>query len=87
MKSSRKRSELRDTFRISTQEGVFSQIFASLAGAGSVFITKLAVMLGASPIHFGILSAIGQFSQAVQPLGVAVTRSRRVRKPVILTMA
>jgi len=87
MKRARRSSELRDTFRISTQEGVFSQIFASLAGAGSVFITKLAVMLGASPVHFGILSAIGQFSQAVQPLGVAVTRSRRVRKPVILTMA
>lgn len=87
MKSSRRRSELRDTFRISTQEGVFSQIFASLAGAGSVFITKLAVMLGASPAHFGILSAIGQFSQAVQPLGVAVTRGRRVRKPVILALA
>lgn len=79
--------QLRDTFRISTQEGVFSQIFTSLAGAGSVFITKLAVMLGATPAYFGVLSAIGQFSQAVQPLGVAITRNRRFRKPVIVWMA
>ncbi len=87
MKRNRHESRLRDTFRISTQEGVFSQIFTSLAGAGSVFITKLAVMLGATPVHFGILSAIGQFSQALQPLGTAVTRKRTLRKPVIITLA
>jgi len=77
-------SRLRDTFRISTQEGIYSQIFTSLAGPGSVFITKLAVLLGAQPVHFGILSAAGQLSQALQPLGVAITRRRRCRKPVIL---
>ncbi len=76
---------MRDTFRISTREGIFSQIFTSLAGAGSVFITKLAVMLGASPVQFGILSAIGQFSQALQPLGAAITKKRTVRKPVVLS--
>ncbi len=86
MKNSRNRSQLRDTFRISTQEGIFSQVFTSLAGAGSVFITKLAVMLGASPVHFGILSAIGQFAQALQPLGVAITKRRTQRKPIILSL-
>lgn len=87
MKNPRRSSQLRETFRISTREGIFAQVFVSLAGAGSVFITKLAVMLGATPAHFGILSAIGQFSQALQPLGVAITRKRRFRKPVIVSMA
>ncbi|OPL19786.1 MAG: hypothetical protein AVO35_02080 [Candidatus Aegiribacteria sp. MLS_C] len=87
MKKGRRGSELRDTFRISTREGVYAQVFASLAGAGSVFITRLAVMMGATPAHFGVLSAIGQFSQALQPLGVAITRRRIVRKPVILAFA
>ncbi|MEN8207798.1 MAG: MFS transporter [Candidatus Fermentibacteria bacterium] len=84
MNNGKRSSQLRDTFRISTQEGIFSQIFTSLAGAGSVFITKLAVMLGASPVHFGILSAIGQFAQALQPLGVAITKRKTQRKPIIL---
>jgi MFS family permease len=80
-------SQLRETFRISIAEGVFSQIFTNLAGPGSVFITKLLVMLNASPVHFGFLSAIGQLSLVVQPLGVAVTRRRARRKPVIILMA
>jgi MFS family permease len=87
MKNRSRGSQLRDTFRISTQEGIFSQIFTSLAGPGSVFITKLAVLLGASPAHFGVLSAIGQFSQALQPLGVAITKRRTLRKPIILSLA
>ena len=86
MKNRRSSSQLRDTFRISTQEGIYSQVFTSLAGAGSVFITKLAVMLGASPVQFGILSAIGQFAQALQPLGVAITKRRTQRKPIILSL-
>jgi len=70
----RKASELRETFRISITEGVFSQVYTNLAGPGSVFLTKLLVMLGASSLQFGLLSAIGQLSQVLQPVGALVTR-------------
>jgi MFS family permease len=86
MKKSRT-SQLRETFRISITEGAFSQVFTSLAGPGSVFVTRLAVMLNASPIGFSILSATGQLSQVIQPLGVAVTRRRSRRRPVVILMA
>jgi MFS family permease len=80
-------SQLRETFRVSITEGAFSQVFNSLAGPGSVFVTRLAVMLNASPLGFSILSAIGQLSQVIQPLGVAVTRRRSRRRPVVILMA
>lgn len=70
-----KTSELRDTFRISITEGVFSQIYTGLAGPGSVFLTKLLTVLQASSAQFGILSAIGQLSMVLQPLGALVTRN------------
>ena len=73
-KTKRIQSELRETFRISITEGVYSQVYTSLAGPGSVFLTKLLVILGASSIQFGILSAIGQISLVLMPLGVLVTR-------------
>jgi len=69
-----KPSELRETFRISITEGVFSQIYSGLAGPGSVFLTKLLTLLQASPVQFGFLSAIGQLSMVLQPLGALVTR-------------
>ena len=69
-----KRSELRETFRISITEGVFSQVYNGLAGPGSVFLTKLLTLLGASSGQFGILSATGQLSMVLQPLGALVTR-------------
>ncbi len=75
MKNIRKKpSELRETFRISITEGVFSQIYTGLAGPGSVFLTRLLTLLGASSVHFGILSATGQLSMVLQPLGALVTR-------------
>lgn len=70
----KKRSELRETFRISITEGVFAQVFTGLAGPGSVFLTRLLSVLNASPVQFGILSAIGQLSMVIQPLGTLVTR-------------
>ncbi len=69
-----KRSDLRETFRISITEGVFSQVYNGLAGPGSVFLTKLLTLLGASSGQFGILSATGQLSMVLQPLGALVTR-------------
>lgn len=43
-------------------------------------------MLNATPLHFAILSAIGQVSQIFQPLGVFVTKKRTKRKGVVLTL-
>ncbi len=78
-----KRSELRETFRVSITEGVFSQVYGSLAGPGSAFLTRLLVFLEAGPLHFSLLSAIGQVSMLFQPLGIlavrgSVSRKRRV---------
>ncbi len=79
-RSIRKSSELRETFRISITEGVYSQVYTSLAGPGSVFLTKLLVMLGASSIQFGILSATGQIFLVLMPLGILVTRKLTLHK-------
>lgn len=78
---------LRRTLRISVFEGAFAQIYMSLSGPGSVFITRFAVMLNASPVHFGLLSAIGQLSQVFQPLGALITRKSESRKGMVLLFA
>lgn len=75
-----KPSELRETFRVSITEGVFSQVYNGLAGPGSVFLTRLLSMLQASPVQFGVLSAIGQLSMVLQPLGALVTRRMTLHK-------
>jgi len=80
-------SQLRQTIRISIAEGLFSQLYTGLAGAGSVFVTKLAGLLGAQPFHYGLLFAIGQLSQIFQPLGVAITRGLTARKKAVITLA
>ncbi|HCX59503.1 MAG TPA: MFS transporter, partial [Candidatus Cloacimonas sp.] len=53
---------IRHTIHSSVREGVFAQIYGNLAQIGSSFITKLMVMLGASPLQYSLLSAIGQIS-------------------------
>ena len=83
----KKPSELRETFRISITEGVYSQVYSSLAGAGSVFLTKLLVMLGASSIQFGILAATGQIFFVLMPLGALVTRKLTLHKSATVKWA
>jgi MFS family permease len=73
-------------FRTSVMSGVLSQIFSTVSGSGSSFLTKFAIMLNASPIQFALLSAIGQVSQVFQPLGAFVTKRRTRRKGVVLTL-
>lgn len=75
-----KHSRIARTYRISITEGIFAQIYGNLATIGSGFIVKLLVMLGASPMQFSMLSAIGQVSQVFQPLGVAVNHNLKNRK-------
>ena len=80
-------SELRETFRISITEGVYAQVYTSLAGSGSVFLTKLLVMLGASSIQFGILAATGQIFLVLMPLGALVTRKLTQHKSATVRWA
>jgi hypothetical protein len=79
-------SRLRKIFQISVMSGIFGQIFSTLSGSGSSFLTKFAIMLNATPLHFSILSAIGQISQIFQPLGAYLTKRRTKRKNVVLTL-
>ena len=71
---------LRRGYRISVTEGIFAQIFGNLAQIGSSFIVKLMVILGASPLHYSLLSALGQVSALWQPLGVALTHRLKERR-------
>lgn len=86
-KTERRSSELRETFRISITEGVFSQVYSSLAGPGSVFLTKLLVMLGASAVQFSILTATGQIFLVLMPLGALVTRKLTLHRSVTVKWA
>ena len=72
--------------RISIVEGIFGQIFNSLSGPGSAFLTKFAIMIHSTPLQFGILAAIGQISLVFQPLGAIITRRREKRKGVVLSL-
>jgi len=87
MHRTKKNNILRKTFRISTLEGIFAQIYGTYAMIGSSFVVKLLVILQASPLHFSLLSSIGQVSQIFQPIGVAVTHklSRRKKACVYIT--
>ncbi|MEN6445390.1 MAG: MFS transporter [Candidatus Cloacimonas sp.] len=76
----RKQSQLRTSFQTSITEGIFAQIYGNLSAIGSSFIVKLMVLLDASPMHYSLLSAIGQVSAIWQPLGVAITYKLRQQK-------
>ncbi len=84
---SSERAEIRETARISTVEGAFAQVYLTLAYPGSVFITKFAVLLGATPFQFGVLAAIGQLSQVFQLLGVAISRKLTSRKGAVIRLS
>ncbi len=82
----KQQAEIRQTTRISTIEGVFAQVHFGLAAAGSIFLTRFAVLLQATPLHFGLLSAISQLAQIFQPLGVALTRRLTSRKGMVIRL-
>jgi MFS family permease len=83
----RKQSELRETFRISITEGVYSQVYTSIAGPGSVFLTKLLVVLGASSVQFSILAATGQLFLVLMPIGALVTRKLTLHRSATVKWA
>jgi MFS family permease len=80
-------SELRNAIRVSVVEGVYTQVYIALATAGSVFVTRFALLLGALPYHLGLLAAIGQLSLVFQPFGFALTRRGTSRKSTIIRLA
>ncbi len=82
----RKGYRLRSAVRTSVGEGILAQIYMSLSSPGSIFLTKFALLFNATPVHFGILSAIGQLSQIFQPLGVALTMKSESRKPMVVRL-
>ena len=82
-----KRPSLRKNVKISIIEGIFAQIYSSIAAPGSIFITKMAQILGASPIHFSILSAIGRLSDVFQLLGLAYTSNKKSLKRSVIVLA
>ncbi len=79
------RDSLKSIMRISTVEGSFAQVQFALAYIGSVFISKFAILLNATPFQFGLLMAAGQLSQVFQLFGVILTRRlHHYRVPTIL---
>jgi len=78
---------LKRTVRISTFEGAFAQVFSSLSYIGSVFVSKFALFLNATPYHLGLLAAISQFSQLFQLVGLIVTRRMVGRRKPTLVLA
>jgi hypothetical protein len=87
MRKQRSNSRLLRTMRVSIIEGVFAQAYSSLVTPGCVFITRFACLLQASPIHFSLISAIGQFAQVFQLLGVVVSRRFTARKRITVITA
>ncbi len=83
----KKSGELRSAVRLSVIEGSFAQIYSALSAIGTVFITKFALMLHATPFQFGVLTAIGQFSQLFQPLGSIITKNLESRKNTTVNYA
>ncbi len=79
-----KSTGLRRIFRLSVMNGICAQIFGTLSGTGSAFLTRFAIMLKATPSQFAVLSAAGQVSQVFQPLGAVITGNRTRRKSVVL---
>ncbi|MDO9578497.1 MAG: MFS transporter [Candidatus Cloacimonadales bacterium] len=80
-------STIKRTFRISTIEGVFAHVYGILVLNGNIFVTKLFLILGASPLHFSLLSAFAQFSAVFRPLGVAITHRLTQRKRTTIIVA
>ncbi|MGE3063482.1 MAG: MFS transporter [bacterium] len=83
----RRESRTRRTFRISYLDGAFAQVYTSLSGMGSIFVTKFMVSLNALPIHFGMLSALGQLSQVFQIFGAVIAKNSDSRKRMVLNLA
>ena len=76
---------LKHTVRVSIVEGAFAQVFTTLSYVGSVFISKYALHLQATPMQLALLAAIAQLAQVFQLGGLIITRrSVHRRKPTLI---
>lgn len=73
-------NKLRTTLYFSIIEGIFAHIYGTIAMVGSSFLVKLLLLLKATPLHFSMLTSIGQISSIFQPLGIAFTQNYINRK-------
>jgi hypothetical protein len=71
---------LRQSVKISIHEGVYAQIYSALVSIGNSFVTKFAVLLNASPVHFSFISAISQLSQIFQLIAIKLAGNSTHRK-------
>ena len=85
----RKKHIVRSGMRLSIIEGIYARIYSGLCMIGSGFITKFLVILGATPLQFSLLSALGQVAAIFEPLGLVFTHhlSRRKWACIWLTAA
>lgn len=75
---SRRYSPVRQLMRLSPVEGSFGQVQIILTGG--VFLTALALSLGAEPWHLGLLAAIPHFTQVAQLVGAYLVEATGQRK-------
>ncbi|MDD3804014.1 MAG: MFS transporter [bacterium] len=87
MKRKINESITRQTVRISYIDGAMAQVYTSLSGMGSIFVTKFMVMLDASPMHFGLFSASGQLSQVFQLFGAVIVKNSETRRKMVVFLA
>ncbi|MFA5498963.1 MAG: MFS transporter [Candidatus Cloacimonadia bacterium] len=86
-KGERTDSFLNESLRISVTEGVFAQIFITLAFTGSIFILKFALVLNAAPLHLGILFAIGNATAIFQLFGIFISAKLTTLKPIVIKLS
>ncbi len=68
--------------RLSSVEGGFTQVHQILTAG--VFLTALALALGASPWHIGLIAAVPHFTQIFQLIGAYLVEATGHRKPIAL---
>jgi MFS family permease len=71
--------------RLSTVEGGFAQVHQMLTSG--VFLTALALSMGAKPWHLGFLAAIPHLTQVFQLLGAYLVEATRRRKLIAVLSA
>ncbi len=82
LRKDRHNSDLRRTVYYSTAEGMLAQIYTTIAGAGSTFLTKYLLSLGAGVMQLSLFSIAGQMAQFATVFGLPLVRRVGSRKKV-----
>lgn len=73
--------------KVSIVEGTYAQIHQTLTAIGSVFITKAAIALNATPMHFTLIAGVAQFCQFFQLYAVKHNQNITSRKKPCIQFA